>query len=161
MVNLGVRPTVVRRALYIAAVLVMAAGCKKPPTLPEEPRITYNEVNKNQLVAGEDTLIVQIDFEDGDGDLGIPSGTPGVNAYLVDSRTGFPFTYVIPKLNSSGDDQAISGSIWFTLDPFVISCNPLPPDRTLDTFSFEIYIVDQKGNESNHVVTEDIYLQCP
>ena len=117
-------------------------------------------MNKTEVTAFKDTLIVRIDYEDGDGDIGPMGGDVTDNAFLIDSRTNFPFGFTIPELNTTGVPQAISGSVWFKFSPNVVVCSPVPPGRLRDTFNFEIHIMDKKGNESNRIVTDDVIVLC-
>ncbi len=62
--------------LYVLVVLVALASCERPPELPIEPNITFDQVifKKGQSSGGSfapDSLIIKINFEDGDGDLGL------------------------------------------------------------------------------------------
>ena len=62
--------------LYVLVVLVALVSCERPPELPIEPNITFNQVifKKGQSSGGSfapDSLIIKINFEDGDGDLGL------------------------------------------------------------------------------------------
>ena len=52
--------------------LISVIACDEPPELPLEPSISFNSITYKEGVNGADTLILQIDFEDGDGDLGLP-----------------------------------------------------------------------------------------
>jgi hypothetical protein len=136
----------------------MVGGCDKPPELPPVPKISSAGVNQSLINATSDTLVISFNYEDGDGDLGDEDIT---NAWIIDSRTSLPLGWKIPVLNSTGVPQAISGTIWFTLAPGTgIECQPDPPGRTHDTVSYEIYVRDQAGHESNHIFTEDIFLEC-
>lgn len=144
------------KSVLLLFIVVLIGSCKKPPQLPPEPKILDVGFDKMQITAGEE-LVVGIDFEDGDGDLGEEDTSSASNAYLIDSRYGFTYPYKIPVLNTSGVPQAISGTVWIK---HPMSCDPVPPNRTLDTVSFEVYVVDRAGNESNHFQTEEVIIEC-
>lgn len=148
-----------RVALLGLALLGLAATCINPPEYSEIPEISDASVDKTLAVPGQDSIIVEFKFQDGDGDLGNEERDSTINAYLIDRRTNFPYNYQIPYISQRGNNRAISGTIWVTVDPFTFSCRPNRPDR--DTLSYEIYIVDRAGNESNRLVTSDIILDCP
>lgn len=138
--------------------LVIVAGCGTPPDLSPIPSISSPGVNQPVINVKTDTLFLSFNYEDGDGDLG---GDDTANGWIIDSRTGIPLGYKIPQLNSTEVPQAISGTIWFTLAPNTgIECDLSPPGRTHDTVSYEIYVRDRAGHESNHIFTQDIYLEC-
>lgn len=147
-----------RYFFFILFSLMLVAGCINKPNFSVIPAITYEGVNSTFVVSGQDSLIFQIDFEDGDGDLGSDNADTTVNAFMIDSRTGFPVSYKIPYISPKGTTEAISGSIWFTLVPFAIACRPDHPD--MDTVTYQIYIVDRAGNESNRVFTDQIIIDC-
>lgn len=50
--------------------IISLEGCYSPPEFPNTPRITFKEVCFKQA-EGADSLIISIDFQDGDGDLGL------------------------------------------------------------------------------------------
>jgi hypothetical protein len=52
--------------------ILMLLSCNKPPELPVIPSIDFNHVSLVEA-DGADSLIVYIDFKDGDGDLGLNS----------------------------------------------------------------------------------------
>src|SRR5258706_5274488 len=69
----------------LVGMLVMAIamdGCFKAPEFPAVPEITFNNLVFKDVAApsSADTLILTINFKDGDGDLG-----------LDDSETGIPY----------------------------------------------------------------------
>lgn len=157
--NLGVMAT--RMKLLSTVVLIgLIAGCSKPPELPPEPNITGHGFNKTTIQSGVDTLIVRIDYEDGDGNLGTPDGQSATNAFVKDTRfPAFPATeFTIPELNVTGVPQAISGSVWFTFEPIAVPI--CTPGKDMDTLRFEIYIKDQDGNLSNTITTDEVVLDC-
>lgn len=46
-------------------------ACDKPPELPTMPSITFNSIEFNPGTNNRDSLILKVNFEDGDGDLGL------------------------------------------------------------------------------------------
>ena len=51
--------------------VVFLVSCERPPELPNTPFIEFQNVEFNQVNNAQDSLIVTIRFEDGDGDLGL------------------------------------------------------------------------------------------
>ena len=147
-----------RLLLLVILLPLMATSCIKPPEYPIEPHITFKEINTAFAKPGRDSIIVSFDFTDGDGDLGTEDGDTLISAFMVDRRTGFPYSYQIPFITPKGTTKAISGTIWITVLPDNFSCRPNRP--VLDTISYEIYIVDRAGHESNRIVTPDVVLDC-
>jgi len=63
------------RTIYlILFCLVFLASCFEPPEIPEEPSIELKSFTfKETSEEGFDSLIIEIEFKDGDGDLGLTS----------------------------------------------------------------------------------------
>lgn len=60
------------RFLSIALIAVVLFSCVEAPEFPNTPKIEFNRVIFKDLGSGQaDSLIVFVDFEDGDGDLGL------------------------------------------------------------------------------------------
>jgi len=57
--------------LISVLVIGLFESCDQPPELPLEPKITFNSIRYSPGNNLSDSLILKIDFEDGDGDLGI------------------------------------------------------------------------------------------
>jgi len=55
------------------AIFVLAWACQPPPELPVIPKISYNRVDFYPVETASDSIILQINFEDGDGDIGLYS----------------------------------------------------------------------------------------
>jgi hypothetical protein len=62
-------------------------ACQPPDELPIIPKISYNRVEFFDQPTGSDSLILYINFEDGDGDIGLRS--------TEDSYPYHPFNYII------------------------------------------------------------------
>ena len=58
--------------LGIIVCIVFLSACNRAPELPIIPKIQFEEIQFKE-VDGPDSLIVFINFEDGDGDLGLTS----------------------------------------------------------------------------------------
>ena len=53
----------------LASILVL--GCYDAPYFPEEPAISFNQIEFVEVDGAADSLILTFNFEDGDGDLGL------------------------------------------------------------------------------------------
>ncbi len=152
-------------------------ACFQPDEFSDIPAITDVRVNSVNVDSSIDQIIVTIDFEDGDGDLGATDDAPDANAFIIDNRPdiGFfeIFTYdlVIPDISPQGNVKSISGSIDFTLQPTLcrdVNGNPqIPPVNPADAnivanneLSFEVVIQDRAGNFSNIMTAPTINLSC-
>ncbi len=154
--------------LSIATVLVIFS-CANPPDFPLEPIITYESISTNtinQSAIRADSAMITISFTDGDGDLG-REDMDSVDIFIIDNRIDFLQPgFVIPFIGQQGVGKGISGEISFLAPPnCCIFENGLPPcqpstEFPIDTVTYDIYIVDRAGNESNRVTTEPIFIRC-
>ncbi len=149
-------------------------GCKKLPEYAIEPEISFNRIevfrdyySPNALTIG-DSVIVTVNFKDGDGDLGIPYDditTSDDNYFLemekmvngtfeeLDFGPGFTFNGKFPQLAPSNVISPIDGELDYSIFLYhsAFSIN--------DTLRFTIYIVDRDNNKSNTVVTDDFIVK--
>lgn len=156
----------------LALALCGLAACVSPPDYPEEPVITYEGISKDSIFqftnGPADSLVVHFSFTDGDGDISTEDST---DIFLRDSRfPDLPPTVVgaFPPIPSGGTSNGISGDVFFTIinsgqgiccifnNTFCAEDERLP----VDTFHYEIYIVDRAGNQSNTIRTETIAIDC-
>jgi uncharacterized membrane protein len=138
--------------------ILLLAGCINPPSYSTVPEIKFLSLSASQVVSGVDTLLVSFEYKDGDGDIGVKEGDTTINAWLVDNRTGFPYTYQLPFVNKKGNSNSISGTIFITVSPFTLNCRP--DHKTTDTLSYQIYIQDRAGNFSNKVNSSEVIIIC-
>lgn len=63
--------------LFFLFVVLIAFGCKQAPEYPAGPSISPNSVERflivDQTLSLTDSIIIHVDFKDGDGDLGLES----------------------------------------------------------------------------------------
>lgn len=144
-------------------------ACTTPPEFPIGPVLTFETLSKDTLDRGyddEDATTVTLSFTDGDGDL---SGLDTNNMFVIDTRTGFTEgNFTIPDIPPVGGGNGISGDIIFNLkttccnfpEPGLAGCEDVLPGFLYDTVVYEVYIIDQAGNESNKVQLNPIYIRC-
>lgn len=148
-----------------AAVLIIS-GCLEIEKLPPEPRIEFRsfsisdttDILGNNAKAGKLTFY----FEDGDGDIGLSSGTTesynlflnlyrkteGVMLPAQPSDPLYPSPYRIPFLERLGQNKILKGEITVTiLYNFY---------QTGDTIMYDFFIRDRAMNESNIESTSEI-----
>lgn len=135
----------------------MSLACTKLPEYSTIPQIELEEVSSYEVLEGSDSVVITVRFTDGDGNIGAQENEQAENAFFLDSRFRLPISlYKIPYVEPAGRLKAVSGTIQFTLQP--LSCRP---DQVgTDTFSYEIYILDRDGNQSNSIFTEIFQIQC-
>ncbi len=152
--------------LFLAA---FAAACATPPDYPVEPEIEFLWVSKDTMVRGNffnDTTFIRFSFTDGDGDIG---DNDSLQLFLIDSRDSFVNDFRVPFVPELGASNGIKGEI--TVRVFT-SCCIFPPGEFLegcedeydqmpyDELTYDIYIRDRAGNESNIVQTTPIFIRC-
>lgn len=150
-------------SFFVLFYSVALFSCKESVSVV--PFIEYVSVSQTYLQQnGQDSVYLVFTFQDGDGNLGSDSSH---NVFVSDSRTGLNIaTFSIPAyLGVSADNSKSSGSVSILLYapcciyPDSSSCyvQPLFPSRTMQ---FQIQVVDNAGNYSNKINSEDIILDC-
>jgi len=157
--------------IFIIAIIF---SCTKPPDYPIEPVIEFQRLSRNfmdQGITNNDSVVVTVSFTDGDGDLGHTDGT--IDIFVKDTRVpnADPSPYKMPFVPVQGVGNGISGEI--SILTYSTCClyppGTFPPcdeseDATnaypIDSLIYEIYIMDRAGNESNHVLSDPVLLQC-
>lgn len=156
------------KSTLIAAGLVALFSCQKPRNYPVIPAITY----KNFIIIDSTSANLQINFTDGDGDIGYASdySNPPVNfyvEYLHDSAGHYvpalfsnnppdpvmgdtlAFPYHIPYITPTGKDKSLSGQIQVHITPTWY----LPGDKSIE---YRIWLIDRAGHVSNRLTTPPI-----
>jgi len=147
--------------------IVINITCTNAPNFSDVPLIEFTSVSKQTMEQSfflTDSVIVAIQFEDGDGDLGHESSDPTLNIIVIDNRTGEIFDrFKSPFIPLQGVNNGIQGEI--RLKIFTTCCTMPGGCESDDSFpeeqlSFDIYIVDRAGNQSNTITTSEITLLC-
>jgi len=151
----------------IALAVILIIACQNPPDYPLQPVIEYKSIAKNTLLQGtfmQDSTLLVLSFTDGDGDLG---NEDSVSIFLIDNRDNFELPgFKIPYIGEQGVGKGISGEISIVLPTTCCTYpNGVPPCQPSDiyprdTLTYDLYIIDRAGNESNRITTEPIYLRC-
>jgi hypothetical protein len=154
--------------LVLAALSVSLIACLRPPDYSVVPEISFEKMTKTFMSQDQfntDSILVTINFTDGDGDIGNEDGE--FDMFIRDTRDSFmPPGFRLPKVPEQGVGNGISGEISFVLyttccffpdgsDP--CSVNTQFPE---DTVSYLIYIKDRAGHQSNVIETPPIRLLC-
>lgn len=151
-------------------VMVLSSGCVTSPDYPIEPQIEFIGFSKSELEQGSlnnDSLTMIISFTDGDGDLGSPPETAEKNLFVIDNRTGEIFnSFKTPVIPEEGVGNGVSGEIRVLM--FTTCCifpDNIPPCESPDLYpsneiTFDVYIIDRAGNESNTITTPVVTLLC-
>lgn len=133
----------------------MYVGCgacaKEAVELSATPSISLVSIAPSLVKEFSDSLVIEIAYEDGDGDLGgvHPDST---NLFVTDSRIGIVYAFRIQELVPGGATVPIKGTFRIVLNG-LFRVNDTAPKETV---SFEIVARDKAGNRSNVLVTEEV-----
>ena len=114
-------------------------------TFPVEPSLELLSTSDTELTEFTEPLVLQLRYEDGDGDLG--NADPDVNSIFVrDERLSEPDAYYLAPLAPDGARISITGELTVELNPtFRLGNAPT------ETTTFTLWITDRAGNESNRL----------
>jgi len=165
---------IIKFLLIIILITLVLGSCLKIQQLPEIPRIEFTsfEVFDTTDILGNDCKGGRLNFyfEDGDGNLGLPSPESGqtdtTNLFLTLFRkTGGimvqvrdstdlmkPSNYRIPYMERTGQNKILKGTISVTFLYLFYA-----PEDT-DTIRYDFYIKDRADNVSNTESTCEIAL---
>lgn len=159
--------------LWLPLLLILVCtSCADAPNYPIEPVITFKGLNKNRVFQFRngplDSLIIEFDFTDGDGDLSLPENNDSIDIFLRDSRLPqVPQNFRFPFIDREGVGSGIRGTAAIT----IINTNNIcciyqgvrcaeEEEYPIDTFSYSIQIIDRAGNLSNVIRTDVIEIDC-
>jgi hypothetical protein len=156
---------------------LLFSACRKKPDYSDTPYITINPIRHYVVFSGNtqtmvDSLVLSLNFQDGDGDLGLDQNDLLVPPWhgnfniLVDvyRKTGNTYTLLNLSPPYSGNfpvlaPKKISGPINGTMEYGIAIAQPFQPVN--DVLRFEIRILDRALNISNTVTTPDITINTP
>ena len=162
-------------------VIALLQSCIKAEEYTLEPFITSVSIDKASIhqfsnittdAAGNilnyvpESFVISLEFQDGDGDLGVTDDQPEMNAFIVDNRTNFVDSLQIPYISPVGNIKSISGSIDFTINSECclalsgISCTPNAEYNAIDTVIYQVFIKDRAGHTSNKVNAPPLLIYC-
>lgn len=126
-------------------------SCEKEdgPTDPV-PKISLVSMGPNSVVEFKDSLLIVLDYEDGDGDLG-GVHPDSANLFVVDKRINVPFEFRIQELVPGGANVPIKGKLNVLIQNLFLT-GPGPKESV----NFDIYAIDKAGNKSNVITTDAI-----
>jgi hypothetical protein len=162
-----------KAVILILGVGVMFFSCVKRKNTDPVPTISY----ENFFAQNEDIGYLTINYTDGDGDIFAEKDTKDNNFfawfYYKDTDGSFkpaltaihyptpytadtivysqsPIAYTVYRPSDLSKDQPIKGQI-------TISMVGWRSDSKYKNFKYKIYMVDQKGNKTEEIMTSEIY----
>ena len=145
--NIDIKTTILA---LLCTVLFTTASCGDETLVDTIPQIKSIDVEPKTVVQFQETITLYIEYEDGDGNLGFQNpDEPAV--FVKDSRLTAYDGFHIPPISPPGSELAIRGVLPITLPNTFLLGNG--DEEVID---YEVYIIDQSGNESNKVKTPKI-----
>jgi hypothetical protein len=152
-----VSKTVIYSILFLIFSISLLSSCKDKEgitEIEETPFIELKSINKTTIKAFEDSIVFEIFYRDGNGDLG--ENNDGIeNLFLIDSRNQITYSYRIPQLAPDLEENksiAIQGTLNVVLKNTTLLDENLTEEKTI----YSIYMIDRAGNKSNTVISEEI-----
>ncbi len=135
--------------LPICFLVLFSCEKEEDPTDPV-PKISLVSIGPNAVIEFKDSLLIVLEYEDGDGDLG-GVHPDSANLFVVDKRINVPFEFRIQELVPGGANVPIKGKLNVLIQNLFLT-GPGPKESV----NFDIYAIDQAGNKSNVITTDAI-----
>ena len=142
-----------------AILFLMTSSCKKDnssqpnPLISIIPLIELQSISPDTIHQLADSLVFQIKYTDGDGDLG-DYDADTLSFWITDNR--FPLTekFHIPPLAPAGTTVAISGTLNAVLDHIILK----DQNASSESATFTVKLKDRAGNWSNEITTAPVII---
>ncbi len=135
--------------LPICFFVLLSCEKEEDPTDPI-PKISLISIGPSAVVEFKDSLLIVIEYQDGDGDLG-GVHPDSANLFVVDKRINVPFEFRIQELVPGGANVPIKGRLNVLIQNLFLT-GPGPKESV----NFDIYAIDKAGNKSNVITTDAI-----
>lgn len=136
--------------IYTIASLFIMSCSDDEPEYSNTPEIEFVSISPSSIQEYKEEVAITIKYRDGDGDLG--ENDPDVkNLYVTDQRNGVKYSYRVPELSPSGSVITIEGNLEIDMNSLSIVGT-----GTSESATFDVYIVDRAGNQSNVITTSAV-----
>jgi hypothetical protein len=148
--------------LFLITILYFFSCGEKPSNIPS---LEFVSVSKSYMVqGGQDSLYLKFKFTDGDGNIGSDTSD---NIFVSDQRTGVIIaSYKLPDyIGTNPNNSSRTGELTLIVYSQCCiynngtSCQASTSQPTKD-MRYEVQVVDQDGNYSNVMETDEIILEC-
>ncbi len=140
-----------KNLIYILMGLMLASACKKDgDKITTTPYIEFVSVTPEEVQEFEQVITFTIFYQDGDGDLG-ENLSEVKNLFLKDNRNSIVYEYRVEQLAPDDANIAIQGNLNIEL-----SGTGITDGSSQQTATFEIYMLDRAGNQSNTITSTAI-----
>jgi hypothetical protein len=144
------------KIIYTGMIVLLLCSCKKgeKKEYAAEPSIEFLSITPSSMIEGQQTIVIDIKYTDGDGDLG--ENNPDIkNMFVTDSRLGITYSFRIQELAPRGQAIPITGTLNTNIGTVFITDN-----SAQQTANFSLYIVDRAGHASNTVTTSPVTINA-
>ncbi len=140
-------------------------SCSSDPGFGNKPDLEFFGISPKVVKAIADSIIIKVEFTDGDGDLG--NATNANNDLVVlDNRykdSNNPITlaaatlsYSLPNLTPDTKNPAIQGLITIEVIGTAVRRDSRGIELPVDSTTFDVFVIDRLGNVSDTVTTDMI-----
>lgn len=136
--------------LLILGISLLLFSCKKDEEVSMAPSIEFKSISPGSVEQFRDSVIIGISYIDNNGDLG-ENETEIPNAFVKDLRNNLVYSFRIRQLAPNAT-IAIKGNLEIIV-PQVALINS---GSTSESVSFEVYVKDRAGLESNKITTSAV-----
>jgi hypothetical protein len=141
-----------RATLLLIFGLFLITSCNKDDDqeVGDTPVITFESISPGTAKAYSDSVVIRVQYEDGNGDLG-ENNTTESNAFVTDTRSGLEYQFRIRQLAPNDANIHIRGSL-----NIVVPQVAFIGSGSSETATFKVKIEDRAGNMSNEITTTAI-----
>lgn len=136
--------------LLVGLMVLMACKKDKVSVYDKVPEIRLEEVNATSIKQFQDSILITIEYKDGDGNVGFEH-PDSLALKVLDSRLTAPDWYFVPPLSPVGEEIPVSGILTFRLNGTFLLGNGGAEKTT-----FHITLRDRDNNWSNEIATPEI-----
>jgi len=156
-----------RISVILFVSVIAFTACFKTPEYPIEPTVKFVEYEKpNDVFTIGETGNMILSFTDGDGDLGKANNQDSLSRVYYRNQRDTSFFkenfYVIPNIPAKGTTNSISGTLEIKLSEALFNSYEayfLFKGKSIDTFTYKLYITDRAGHISNVITTPPIVVK--
>lgn len=137
---------------FIILALLLFSSCKKDTeVLSDIPYIVFRDTSPTSIQEFDGPITFTVSYQDGNGDLG-ENNTDVYNLFLKDNRNNTTYNYRLQQLAPGAANIPIIGEFNIILNStFIISSS-----ANEQSVSYDIYVVDRAGNQSNTITSEPL-----
>jgi hypothetical protein len=141
---------------FLSLNLLFFSSCKKDEDpMDIVPSIEFVSITPGLANEYTDAVTIRIRYTDGDGDLGENDDAVS-NCFVTDNRIGITSSYRIRQLAPDGASIPIKGVLDIEIGGLGITDGSVQQNA-----SFDLYLTDRAGHNSNRLTTGTITIRKP